>query len=64
MLQRKCVPHAQGSEYNNQCRIYIKIVVINPDEKRFYTENDNIEAYVPQKKLRVHTDPPCCWWQD
>lgn len=33
MLQRKCVPHTQGSEYNNQCRIYMKIVVIKPDEK-------------------------------
>lgn len=27
----------------------MKIVVINPDEKRFNTENDNIEAYIPQK---------------
>lgn len=31
MLQKKCAPHVQGSEYNNQCTIYMKIVVTKPD---------------------------------
>lgn len=34
MFQGKRVPHAQGSEYNNQSRIYTKIAVIKPDEKQ------------------------------
>lgn len=28
MLQRKYVPYAEGSEYNNQCNIYLNVVVI------------------------------------